>query len=138
MRYKSTKAARFRNHVSIEDSFEFSRFVKSSDGCVEIASFVSMVLVWLGTSPVKEVRIFDADSLTCSLELFIFAIIGENDSELVSWVVNLKRSLDSVKHNVTRLATGDNEDIDCWNIVTNETKGGTGDLAADAVDQQAP
>lgn len=138
MRYKNTKAVRFRNHVSVEDSFEFSRFVKSSDDRVEIASFVSVVLVCLDSSPVEEVRIFDADSLTCSLEFFIFAVIRKNDAKLVSGVVNLKSCLDSVEHNVTGLAARDNEYIDCWHLVTDETKGGTGDLAADAVDQQAP
>lgn len=135
MRYKNTKAVRFRNHVSVEDSFEFSRFVKSSDDRVEIASFVSMVLVCLNASPVEEVWIFDGDSLTCSLESFILAIIGKDDAELVSGVVNLQSSLDSVEDNVTRLAARDNEYINCWDLVTDETEAGTGDLAADAVDQ---
>lgn len=105
MRKKSTEDTGFRNHVSIEDSLELSRLVQISDGGVEVASLVTMVLFSLDTSPVVEIVVFYLDAFTGSPQLYVVAIIGKDDAESVSGVVDLESCFHRVEDNVSWLAT---------------------------------
>lgn len=138
MRNEDTKNAGFRNHISIEYSFELSWLIEFSDGGVEVASLVSMVLFSLLTGPIVKVVVFYLDTFTSFLQLHVLAIIGEDDSESVSGIVDLQGCFHSVEDDVSWFTTRDDEEINERNFITQEAKGRTWDFGSLEANKKSP